>query len=582
MRRYIYLLLLSVILLTGCTRHVSYPGTILQAETCMDEYPDSALHLLSNYGDSVDALPDEAQMYYHLLTIQAKDKLYITHADDSLINRIVQFYEEENHPERLMLAYYYQGSVYRDMNDAPRALKAFQQVVDMNRNCPPSDLMARTYNQMGTLFAYQGLYDESLEANRQAARQFLLQGKKNRTSYAYRDMARMFDMKELKDSALFYYHKAHSMAVEAGDSHRIYGILGEMAGFYERKLNKADTAKIMLLQVLQNRKVRYNNVYQILGRIYQKEKQWDSAYYYFGKNLNTRDINQLYYTHTRLFCLEIEKQNYPQAVKHIETALILNDSINKVTKTEAVAKINSLYNYQHINKDLEKEQRANLKRKFTNYILGSVLLVLFILMGWLIVYIKQRKALAFQREKQLLLLKEELYMRSTEALENNQRKIHSLEEELCQLKSDKKQLIIELTQQKELLEISNQKIMTVQTERGLKENIFKESEIYQLFHKACHVQPNIKITEKEWQELQTTIDDTYPNFSKTLYSLCPQLSLMDLHICYAIKISLSVTDIANLVNRSKSAITASRIRLYKKLHGEEGSAEMFDRFIADL
>ena len=203
-------------------------------------------------------------------------------------------------------------------------------------------------------------------------------------------------------------------------------------------------------------------------------------------------------------------------------------------------------------------------------------------MGWLIAYIKQRKALAFQREKQLLLLKEELYMRSTEALENNQRKIHSLEEELCQLKSDKKQLIIELTQQKELLEISSQKIMTVQTERGLKENIFKESEIYQLFHKACHVQPNIKITEKEWQELQTTIDDTYPNFSKTLYSLCPQLSLMDLRICYAIKISLSVTDIANLVNRSKSAITASRIRLYKKLHGEEGSAEMFDRFIVDL
>ena len=582
MRSYIYIWLLSVIALMGCSRQTTYPEAMKQAESCMDAHPDSAFHLLSAYEDSINTLPEEAQMFYHLLTIQAKDKLYITHTDDSLINRIVQFYEEENRPERLMLAYYYQGSVYRDMNDAPRALKAFQQVADMNRNCPPSDLMARTYNQMGTLFAYQGLYNESLEANRQAARQFLLQGKKNRTSYAYRDMARMFDMKEQKDSALFYYHKAHSMAVEAVDSHRIYGILGEMAGFYERELNKEDTAKIMLLQVLQNRKVRNNNVYQSLGRIYEKEKQWDSVYYYWEKSLNTHNLNQQYYAHAGLFSLEIEKQNYPQAISHIKTALILNDSIKKITKTEAVAKINSLYNYQHINKELEKEQQANLKRKFTNYILSSVLLVLFILMGWLIAYIKQRKALAFQREKQLLLLKEELYIRSTEALENNQRKIHSLEEELCQLKSDKKQLIKELTQQKELLEISSQKIMTVQAERELKENILKGSEIYQLFHKACHVQPNIKITEKEWQELQIAIDDTYPNFSKTLYSLCPQLSLMDLRICYAIKISLSVTDIANLVNRSKSAITASRIRLYKKLHGVEGSAEMFDRFIADL
>ena len=108
MRRYIYIGLLSVIALMGCTRHVSYPETILQAEICMDAYPDSALHLLSNYGDSVDALPDEAQMYYHLLTIQAKDKLYITHTDDSLINRIVRFYEKTDNPDRLMLAYYYQ------------------------------------------------------------------------------------------------------------------------------------------------------------------------------------------------------------------------------------------------------------------------------------------------------------------------------------------------------------------------------------------------------------------------------------------------------------------------------------------
>lgn len=582
MRRYIYIGLLSVIALMGCTRHVSYPETILQAEICMDAYPDSALHLLSNYGDSVDALPDEAQMYYHLLTIQAKDKLYITHTDDSLINRIVRFYEKTDNPDRLMLAYYYQGSVYRDMNDAPRALKAFQQVVDMNRNCPPSDLMARTYNQMGTLFAYQGLYDESLEANRQAARQFLLQEKKNRTSYAYRDMARMFDMKEQKDSALFYYQKAHSMAVEVGDSHRIYGILGEMAGFYDRELNKADTAKIMLLQVLQNRKVRNNNAYQSLGRIYEKEKQWDSAYYYWEKNLNTHNLNQQYYAHAGLFSLEIEKQNYPQAVKHIETALILNDSIKKITNTEAVAKINSLYNYQHINKELEKEQQTNLKRKFIIYILGSVLFILSILTGLLFVYIKQRKAIAFQREQQLLLLKEELYTRSTEALEDNQRKIQSLEETLSQLKSEKENLATELLQQKNLLEISNQKIITSQTERTLRENILKRTDIYQLFHKACHNPSNAKISEKEWQELQTAIDDAYPNFSQTLYSLYPKLTLMDLHICCSIKISLSVTEIASIVCRSKSAITASRIRLYKKLQGEEGTAEMFDKFIADL
>ena len=369
MKRYIYLWLLPVFLWVGCTGQVSYPEAMLQAETCMDAHPDSALHLLSNYGDSVGALPEEAQMYYHLLTIQAKDKLYITHTDDSLINRIVRFYEEAGHPERLMMAYYYQGSVYRDMNDAPRALQAFQQVADMNRNRPPSDLMARTYNQMGTLFAYQGLYDESLEANRQAARQFLLQGKKNRTSYAYRDMARMFDMKEQKDSALIYYKKACSTALEANDSNRYYSILGELGGFYI-ELGQMDTAKSMLLQA-DKYKTGMINVNALLGDIYMHEEQWDSVQYYLKRNLITSDIRKKYFANKDMFLLETNKRNLDQAIKYMKTALDLQDSIAKITKVETVAKINSLYNYQHTEKEnaklkLKQEKQTKIMAHLQN------------------------------------------------------------------------------------------------------------------------------------------------------------------------------------------------------------------------
>ena len=582
MRSYIYIWLLSVIALMGCSRQTTYPEAMKQAESCMDAHPDSAFHLLSAYEDSINTLPEEAQMFYHLLTIQAKDKLYITHTDDSLINRIVQFYEEENRPERLMLAYYYQGSVYRDMNDAPRALKAFQQVADMNRNCPPSDLMARTYNQMGTLFAYQGLYYESLEANRQAARQFLLQGKKNRTSYAYRDMARMFDMKEQKDSALFYYHKAHSMAVEAVDSHRIYGILGEMAGFYERELNKADTAKIMLLQVLQNRKVHSHNVYQILGRIYQKEKQWDSAYFYFGKNLNTRDIDQLYYTHTRLFSLETEKQNYPQAISHIKTALILNDSIKKITQTEAIAKINSLYNYQHIEKD-----NINLKLKQKQ----QTQIILFLLLGLLLTIVATILILLLIKQKhQTIIFKEKIlkkqaiqkYEQSIEKVKENEETIRRLDICLEQTQKDKKQLENELLKaQKELLEKQNAHIVAGKKEQDIRIQVLKESDIYVLFQEAAF-NPKIKIGTKEWTQLETAINEAYPNLLSKLRELYPNITLHELNLCYLLKISIPLTGIANLFNYSKSAVTNQRTRLFEKLFGYKGKATDLDKFISDL
>ena len=169
-----YLLLLWVIFCAGCTQHQDYPEAIQRAESCMDEYPDSALQLLTAYADSIGTQPEETQMYHRLLTIQAQDKLYMKSESDSLINRIVAFYDETDDKDKQMLAYYYQGSVYRDLNDAPRALKAFQQVLQLGEGYPPCDLFARTYNQMGTLFAYQGLYDESLEANKKAAEQFIL------------------------------------------------------------------------------------------------------------------------------------------------------------------------------------------------------------------------------------------------------------------------------------------------------------------------------------------------------------------------------------------------------------------------
>lgn len=47
-----------------------------QAQSCVETAPDSALHYLSLLKDSIRCEPEETQMYYHLLTIKAEDKLY--------------------------------------------------------------------------------------------------------------------------------------------------------------------------------------------------------------------------------------------------------------------------------------------------------------------------------------------------------------------------------------------------------------------------------------------------------------------------------------------------------------------------
>ena len=79
-----------------------------------------------------------------------------------------------------------------------------------------------------------------------------------------------------------------------------------------------------------------------------------------------------------------------------------------------------------------------------------------------------------------------------------------------------------------------------------------------------------------------SIDDTYENFTGTLYALCKKLSPMELHICYLMKISISVTNMAYIVGRSKSAVSTTRNKLYEKLQGQKGTPEMLDQFIAKL
>ena len=209
--RLLVVLIIVLYNLSNCTTHTTYPPAMLQAENCMNTRPDSALTLLRGMESGITDYPEEVQMYWHLLTVQAKDKQYIIHTSDSLINRIVRFYEEYGDKEKLMMAYYYQGRVYRDMNDAPKALKGFQ--LAENVQASNWNLLTKVYSQMGYLFAYQGLHDEAIKVHRKSINIYKLQNKENQTAYQLRDIARMYSSKSQPDSAVHYYHNACKTAL---------------------------------------------------------------------------------------------------------------------------------------------------------------------------------------------------------------------------------------------------------------------------------------------------------------------------------------------------------------------------------
>ena len=387
-------------------------------------------------------------------------------------------------------------------------------------------------------------------------------------------------MKEQKDSALFYYQKAHSMAVEVGDSHRIYGILGEMAGFYF-ELGQIDTAKLMLLQT-DKYKTGMINVNALLGDVYMYEEQWDSVQYYLKRNLLTSDIRKKYFAYKDMFLMETNRENLDQAVKYMKSALSLQDSIAKVTKTETVAKINTLYNYQHTEKEnadlqLKQEQQSKI---ILFLVLGLLLLIVTTIL--IVLLIKWKHQTILFKEKILQKQAIQKYEQSIEKVKENEETIRKLDSCLEQTEKDKKRLENELLKaQKELLEKQNAQIVANQKEQNIRIQVLKESDIYVLFQEASF-NPKIKIGMKEWSQLDIAINETYPNFSSKLRELYPNITLHELHLCYLLKISIPLTGIANLFNYSKSAVTNQRTRLFEKLFGYKGKATELDKFISEL
>ena len=117
--------------LTACSSRDRYPEAMRQATRCLEDQPDSALCYLSSLDATIGKEAEETRMYHALLKLRAEDKLYIDQTSDSLITRIVAYYDRYGDADKRLEAYYMLGRVYRTLGDAPRSLRAFQTALEI-------------------------------------------------------------------------------------------------------------------------------------------------------------------------------------------------------------------------------------------------------------------------------------------------------------------------------------------------------------------------------------------------------------------------------------------------------------------
>ena len=362
--------------------------------------PDSALTLLSQLEPQKADWSEGDRMYFELVRLKAQNKAFITFTTDTIINKVVSYFQDHGTANERMQAYYLQGRVYADMGEAPQALQAYYDAIESadttSSDCDYNTLIP-VYGQMSQLFHQQNLphdeiwalnhyidyirrYDSEKEyviEKRRMISPYYLLGKKdtvlqiiNDSYKALRDMGENQEAASALVSSIYIY-------IERGQldkAHQAIGIYEKESGLFDKSGNIAKGRE---------------HYYIAKGFYHLASSNSDSSEFFFRKAMNYGYASDAYKGLLAIY----QKKNNIDSVLHYS---ILNeralDSLHNNMEIDAIHQMSSLYNYSRNQKMAEQEkEKAQKTMAFLNRIILVTIILFFAIIGISWLYRKNRK-----------------------------------------------------------------------------------------------------------------------------------------------------------------------------------------------
>ena len=581
--RIVLLLILCLAsLLPACKEEPAMPAELQEINEMLEGKPGKPYYLLRDYKQKAQEQSEAIRMYYDFLTIKYDDQFMIydrrtevRHHSDSLIANVLRYYEETDNRKLLPEAYYYAGRIYAKMGDAPRALDYYHQALDASSAQTGTRLMQRIYFQLGHLFWFQSVYDEALKAQLKALSYKRL---------AKDTLSEIFILKSLgvtyadlgkKDSAFFYYQEALRKAETLRNASLAFYVKENMATLYLSQGKYAQAWNLLESPPADIDETVRTMLYQLKAQLYHQTGEADSAMHYNRLIEERGSVYNKQQASLDMADILAAQARYAEAIGYFRQYVAYTDSIQKLTRTEALTKAQTTYNYQ-----LRERENNRLKLKNAEQ---RTLILIYLLVGLLITgagtayvsYLRHLRRKQNERLSELERQREDQFRRSKAYIERNNALIQDLEKQLASTSDENLQMKQLLQIQQEQLRQRNIQAEAEMREQELAVQSFHRSDIYIKFHQA---EDFSELSEADWLVLQQTIDRTFNSFTNRLYALST-LDERELRICLLAKAEIQPAGIARLMGRAKSTITSARKNLFGKLCGKKGSAEDFDRFI---
>ena len=583
MKEKVIYLLLILLILASCAGNRKYDDLMQRADSIMDVNDDSAkvaIRMLDGIKPQLPEFNQAQKMRYELLRHKAMNKACITFTSDSVMKKVVDYYDNHGSANERMLANYVLGCVYRDMYEAPMALeyynKATEQADTTAADCDYGTLY-RVYSQMGFLFSKQYLPYQLLDAFGKAVKYAYLAKDTLNAIINYQNRENAYSYLGNKDSVIAINLHAATMFKQIGNNYAAAIAFGCNYNYYVEKedtLNALKTFKAYFSTGYEgNSEYEDSKAYVLCqkGTYYMFTAQLDSAYNNLQQSLRLCKSYSIKAATTKALAQYYAKVNQPaMAMKYALQSSEYNDSDLIEARKTQLQQVQAMYDYSR-NQEVAKRAEQKAKRSMQmNYMIVLACIMLFLLLSYI-----YRKQLALKKKK--IAVSKLLY-------EDSLLKLKRLQDEKAKLVSENDNKLVQIITEKEkTINKLKAEINDIQEKYSLSsmsdvELALMDSSIYKKI-KFIEVHPKKNMSEEDWKELADTVEKAIPNFIPRLKN---KLSDKDYQICLLIRLGFSTSLIARLLDLSVAAISKSRKTMLKKICGKIGKPKDFDEYVLHI
>lgn len=438
-----------------------------------DSNPKQAMLMYDSIRPEITKESEYVRMKSFMLEMRLRDKAFMKATKCDSAKLITEYFATHTNRRDAVEAFYYAGSVYRDMKDLPNALKNFLKAEELATSSTSCDsiMLVNIYSNLA--YTYFCVQDYS-HALKMALKEYKTAKEINSLNVVtIVDVGESYLRLDDYQSACKYYIEALDMILLSGKGVDVSGSLYTLLyGFsFMKKIEKADKCYSIICKMgllpppLQ------------LGEYYKLKNNLDAAISCYQSVIREADDLSIVYDASRNLYDTYKTIGDKDSInKYASLYIQISDSIDLGKRQEMASSVNNQYHYY---RNIEEESRIkeeNIRYQMWLYIVFFSTVLLFLV--FFLYHI-------WKKSKQLKVL-----LDMSEQLKNAKKKSESLNEEIDIYKS----------------QLANSEMSLAKTKLDLE----------RVNNEICHYEEEVQTKEKQLIENWKKIKDSFYYFTRLI------------------------------------------------------------------